>query len=265
LKFSMKKGFHMLKSAGLFALPLFAMMLSAQGPPPGGPRGFGPRFGMMSAGPGSRTPVTGAPYSGVQSTQSQQTLGDGNQITRQEESKVYRDTQGRVRIEHAMHHSMSANGQTARTVITIFDPVGGYSYMLDPTAMTGVKTPLPPANSGNAGGHPGHGPGANGAQIQKDDLGTQTINGLSATGTRITETIPAGAMGNQQPLQIVRETWISTDLKVPISIKTSDPRFGNVTMQLTNIVRAEPDAALFQVPSGYTVTAKTREGGRWRQ
>jgi hypothetical protein len=222
---------------------------------------------MMSAGPGSRTPVTGAPYSGVQSTQNQQTLADGNQIARQEESKVYRDTQGRVRIEHTMHRSLSANGDTPRTAITIFDPVAGYSYMLDPTAMTAVKTPLPPANSATPGRHQPHGkgPGANGAQIQKEDLGTQTVNGLLATGTRITETIAAGAMGNQQPLQIVRETWISTDLKVPVSIKTSDPRFGNVTMQLTNIVRAEPDASLFQVPSSYTVTAKTRGEGRWRQ
>src|SRR6185295_2622217 len=121
----MKKGLHMFKSAGLFALTLFALTLPAQGPPPGGPRGFGPRFGMMSAGPGSRTPVTGAPYSGVQSTQSQQTLADGNQIARQEESKVYRDTQGRVRIEHTMHRSLSANGDTPRTAITIFDPVAG--------------------------------------------------------------------------------------------------------------------------------------------
>jgi hypothetical protein len=37
-------------------------------------------------------------------------------------------------------------------------------------------------------------------------------------------------------------------------VKTSDPRFGTTTMQLTNVVRAEPDATLFQVPAGYTVT-----------
>jgi hypothetical protein len=258
----------MYKSASLCALTLFAITLSAQAPGPGGPRGFGPRFGMMSAGPGSRTPVTGAPYSGVQSRQSQQTLADGNQISRQEESKVYRDTQGRVRIEHTPHRSLSANGQTPRTAITIFDPVAGYSYMLDPTAMTAVKTPLPPADSAkaNASGHSPHvrGAAADGAQIQKEDLGTQTIGGLSATGARITETIPAGAMGNQQPLQVVRETWISTELKVPLLIKTSDPRFGNMTMQLTNIVQAEPDASLFQIPSGYTVTAKAAGADRWR-
>ncbi|MCU1274571.1 MAG: hypothetical protein JWO48_2002 [Bryobacterales bacterium] len=258
----------MFKSASLCALTLFAITLSAQAPGPGGPRGFGPRFGMMSAGPGSRTPVTGAPYSGVQSTQSQQTLADGNQIARQEESKVYRDTQGRVRIEHTLHRSWSATGQTPRTAITIFDPVAGYSYMLDPTAMTAVKMPLPPADSANANasGHPhGRGAGANGAQTQKEGLGTQTVNGLSATGTRSTETIPAGAIGNQQPLQIIRETWISTDLKVPVLIKTSDPRFGNMTMQLSNIVQAEPDASLFQIPSGYMVNVKTSGPDRWRR
>jgi len=203
----------------------------------------------------------------VQSTQSQQTLADGNQIARQEESKVYRDTQGRVRIEHTMHRSWSAAGQTPRTAITIFDPVAGYSYMLDPTAMTAVKMPLPPADAANTRGHSPHGrrAGADEAQTQKEDLGPQAVSGLSATGTRITQTIPAGAIGNQQPLEIVRETWISTDLKVPVLIKTSDPRFGNTTMQLTNIVRAEPDPSLFQIPSGYTVDVKTSGAGRWRR
>jgi hypothetical protein len=66
-------------------------------------------------------------------------------------------------------------------------------------------------------------------------------------------------------MQIVREAWVSIDLKVPLLIKSSDPRFGSTVMQLTNIVRAEPDAALFQVPANYTVTAgssrMSRPGG----
>ncbi len=86
-----------------------------------------------------------------------------------------------------------------------------------------------------------------------ENLGTQTINGVTATGTRITHTIPAGAEGNSLPIQIVRETWISDELKVPVLIKHSDPRTGTTTTQLTNIVRAEPDATLFTAPAGYTV------------
>ena len=83
------------------------------------------------------------------------------------------------------------------------------------------------------------------------------INGVSATGTQITETIPAGAIGNAQAIQVVRITWISTELKVPVQIKTTDPRFGNTDMELTNIVQAEPSASLFVVPAGYT----TQQGG----
>jgi hypothetical protein len=35
--------------------------------------------------------------------------------------------------------------------------------------------------------------------------------------------------------------------------RRSDPRTGDTTYRLTNIVRAEPDPALFQVPPGFTV------------
>ena len=40
-------------------------------------------------------------------------------------------------------------------------------------------------------------------------------------------------------------------------IKRSDPRMGKTIFQFTNIQRGEPDAALFQVPSDYTV----KQGG----
>jgi hypothetical protein len=90
-------------------------------------------------------------------------------------------------------------------------------------------------------------------------LGTQVINGVSATGTQLTETIPAGAIGNAQAIQVVRITWISTDLKVPVEIKTTDPRFGNTDMELTNVAQTEPSASLFVVPAGYTIQ---QGGGR---
>ena len=88
----------------------------------------------------------------------------------------------------------------------------------------------------------------------KEDLGTQTLNGVTAAGTRLTRTIAAGAMGNAEPIQIVRETWVSSDLKVPVMVKITDPRFGTTVTQLTNVARSEPDAALFQTPADYTVS-----------
>jgi hypothetical protein len=196
---------------------------------------------MMSMGPGSSPPVIGSPYSALQTIQSQQTLTDGNQINRQEQAKVYRDSQGRVRVEP------TGSGAGVPKVIAIFDPVAGYSHILRPSTMTAISSLLRPHNASR-------GQRQNVSQPQIEDLGIQVIAGLSATGTRTTRTIPAGEIGNQQPIQISRESWVSIDLKVPLLIKTSDPRFGTTTMQLTNIVRAEPDTTLFQVPAAYSVT-----------
>jgi len=239
----------MKRSLRLCMFGLFSLCLAVQAQAPRGEgRGFGPRFGMMSMGPGSRTPVTGAPYSAMQVTVSQQTLADGNQVTRQEQTKVYRDSQGRVRVEH------TGGPQGAQAVTAIFDPVAGVSHILRPSAMTAVTTPMH-AHAAKENAAPRH-QRQDSSQVQTEDLGAQVINGLAATGTRTTRTIPAGEMGNQQPIRIVREAWVSTDLKVPLMIKTSDPRFGTTTMQLTEIVRAEPDASLFQVPAGYKVMSR---------
>jgi hypothetical protein len=84
-------------------------------------------------------------------------------------------------------------------------------------------------------------------------LGVQTIEGVPAKGTRTTTVIPAGAVGNEQPFSIVSEEWFSADLKVLIMTKHADPRSGETTYRLMNILRAEPDASLFELPAGVTV------------
>jgi len=245
--------------AGLFAVAT----LLAQGPPLGrGPGHMGPGGpgGMMGMG---RT-VTGAPYSGLEVTEETQTLASGNVISRKVQANVYRDSSGRVRIERTVPAGHPAPGQTAaqtatRTIVSIHDPVAGISSELDPTAKTARQMTLP-----NRGGNPdfrgggrsarGANSGASDPNVVTTDLGMQTINGVQATGTRVTRTIPAGQIGNAQPIQVVTETWRSADLQIPVMTKRTDPIHGNVVTQLTNITRAEPDPSLFQVPSDYTVT-----------
>jgi hypothetical protein len=271
----------------VFATFLSATLL-AQGPPPGGfggPAGFGgPRapFGIgrgpMGPNLAGRAIVTGAPFSGTETVTHQETLADGNQISHQEQSTLSRDSQGRVRTEHTANAgnastsnstaSSSASGSTGKTLVTIIDPVAGYSYVLNASSMTAMRMAIHvPSNSdqtiagttpqGPQGPRRGNG---NRPAAQRDDLGTQVINGVSATGTRITTTIPAGIIGNQQALQTVREVWIAVDLKIAVLVKSTDPR-GNTIAQLTDIAQGEPDPSLFQVPAGYTVTdAPARRG-----
>ena len=79
------------------------------------------------------------------------------------------------------------------------------------------------------------------------------VNGALAQGTRTTETIPVGKIGNDRPIGIVHERWVSNDLQMMVKSTSSDPRFGDTTYQLTNIVQSAPDPSLFQIPADYTI------------
>jgi len=85
-----------------------------------------------------------------------------------------------------------------------------------------------------------------------------------AQGTRTTETIPAGQIGNQLPIKVVDEVWHSAELQMDVMTTHSDPRSGEVVYKLTNISRANPPRALFEPPADYTVTGPTAGGGGGR-
>lgn len=94
-------------------------------------------------------------------------------------------------------------------------------------------------------------------ETKNEDLGTQNIEGVQAEGTRSTTTIPAGAVGNERPIDIVYERWYSKDLRLIVVSKHNDPRIGEQTYRLTNIRREEPDPKLFAPPTEYRII----EGG----
>ena len=91
------------------------------------------------------------------------------------------------------------------------------------------------------------------AQRKSESLGTQTIEGVTAEGTRATLTIPAGEIGNTLAIEIVDETWYSPELQITVMSIHRDPRSGVTTYRLTNLSRSEPDRSLFEVPADYTV------------
>jgi hypothetical protein len=94
---------------------------------------------------------------------------------------------------------------------------------------------------------------SNGVKPKTESLGTKTIESVQVTGTRSTSTIPAGTIGNDRDLNIIRETWYSPELKLVIQSTQSDPRFGETTYTLKNIQQGSPDVTLFQVPANYTI------------
>lgn len=230
--------------------------------------------------------VKNQPYQAQAVTEVKQTLADGSHIMQTTTATVARDSDGRsVRIQKlgAMGPWKSASTSSqanAHTLTTIFDPVAQTHIDYSSESKVARSLPiLPPLARGETNGSHGFavfaygGPGAGGpgpvttfdfktrtgsaealsADIKTEPLGEKAIDGISVTGTRTTNTIPAGTIGNDKDLVVTRETWYSPDLKLVMQSTQTDPRFGETTYSLTNIQRSEPDPALFQVPAGYTV------------
>lgn len=274
--------------------------IERSGTPPAPGRGEGNSNFVFSEMHFDGKPVKGAPYSAEATSESTQTLADGNRIVHKTKTNIARDSEGRTRRDQTTNAvgPYAVTGETPH-IISIHDPVAGVSYILDTRSKTARKMP---AMHFNFSGQPGtrietrnnvmiienHDSKAgdkattalppvapippmaplpmgaphdffyttqNGKHEppKVEELGTQTIEGVQATGKRTTHTIPAGAIGNEQPINVVDERWYSNELQTVVLSKHSDPRFGETNYRLTNINRSEPAATLFQVPPDYTV------------
>jgi hypothetical protein len=218
--------------------------------------------------------VTGAPFSATAVSETTQTLADGNHISRKTQSNLFRDSQGRVRKEVTFDGfgPLAAAGQP-KSFVLINDPVAGSNFILHSDTKTAEKLGKPFGGKWGAMKETRKNKMASrrqqeiaGGNLKEEDLGTQTISGVVAKGTRVTRTIPAGQVGNEKPITIVHESWYSNDLQMTVMTKHTDPWSGEHTYTLTNIQRSEPAASLFAVPADYTVTqARPRGRGMMRR
>jgi hypothetical protein len=235
-----------------------------------------------------RAGVRNAPFTAEAVTEFTQILGDGNRIERTFTTTVARDSRGRTRREQevAMVGPLAALQDSSPRLVVIIDPEAGLDYTLDEHTKTATKHGGPlqirsrvkAAAGGDVlmvmngpGGIPekpdvihtivnkGVGRGvvyqasAAAAKVSTEQLGSRMIEGVAADGVRTTMTIQAGAVGNVNPIEVVTERWTSKELQMDVLITRRDPRAGDTTYRLTNIIRAEPPADLFVVPHEYTV------------
>lgn len=85
------------------------------------------------------------------------------------------------------------------------------------------------------------------------DLGMRDVAGVRAQGQQRSYAIPAGEIGNRDPITVSSETWTAPDLQILVQQKYSDPRSGELVYRLEGLKRAEPPLSLFSPPSDYTV------------
>src|SRR5262245_7890649 len=84
--------------------------------------------------------VKGAPYSAQGTTTFTQVLADGNRISRQTTSQIYRDSEGRTRREETINAiGPWASGGEAVQIIHINDPGAQTSFTLNPKDKTASK------------------------------------------------------------------------------------------------------------------------------
>lgn len=257
------------------ALLFSGAAMQAQRHGPDGPPPFGAPMELMGfEGMHGGKIVKGAPFSATATSETTSTLQDGSVLHRTSQISMYRDSLGRSRREATFtgFGPLTASGGTKKMVM-ISDPVAGVHFMLDDAQKVAHKSAMHTrgGNAATADSAPQFAGKMQGREqqeeaaglLKKESLGTQTINGVVAEGTRTTHTIPAGQIGNEKPLQVVTERWYSADLQILLKSTRTDPRFGTTTYTVTNLQRTEPAATLFSVPADYTVQAGGRgPGGR---
>lgn len=226
-------------------------------------------------------PVTGEPYQAEKISRSVQTLSDGTVLTHETKGMIARDTDGRIREDLYIVRSGQVNRHETDTNLqsaTVGDPVAHTMLIWTgekPKIAMQMQLPTLPAKpkvmsvGGSLGAVPmpvprGTSNSATGAvpfmpadaikdQMRTEELGKQSLEGVLVTGKRTTTTVPLGKVGNDRPFDVVHEEWRSPELNILIKTIDRDPRTGVQTMELQNLVRTDPDAALFQVPPGYEI------------
>jgi len=272
-----------------FALPVcVCSMLVAQnasGPPQGHCVVSFPFSVMASRSP---SPLINGPFSAEVIFTSDKVLPSGEHLYREAHGKAYRDSQGRRRVEADVPGGSDAEPKAL--VIEIVDPVAGRNITLDSCSMTAevyIRQPapnLPTASAVQPAGAAAEtassvvspaatvapGPDSTGAAPRKglagdavskksassEELGTTETEGMTVSGTKSVLTV-SGPVEKNAPSSTATTTtnveWAAHDMGIVVLREVNDPQLGHAITKLANIIRTEPDPALFQIPSGYRV------------
>ncbi|HWC95397.1 MAG TPA: hypothetical protein VG456_01575 [Candidatus Sulfopaludibacter sp.] len=230
--------------------------------------------------------VKGAPYSADEIHETTQVLADGTRIHNETKTTVYRDSQGRVRRESpgqvmiwdsasSTSYMLNESNQTAQKMKMAVNYVFRHTGPGAPGVAPGGAPEVAPDGANIRVFHFPDGPAMDNQKTmvlrsdeqavsgtfqfrtqtakegKREPLGTQIMEGVACEGSRVTNTIDVGAIGNDRPIQSTEERWYSSDLQVNVMLKRNDPRTGEDTVRLTNVRRIEPDPSLFTVPSNY--------------
>lgn len=197
-------------------------------------------------------PIADAPFMAVINVEHIQIKEDGSEINLKIKEMIARDSQGRVCRDVRPIHSAADAANPRILFLEIYDPKSEVYIFMNAQRhvyWTG-KLAQPPA--GLAAGffydsavdenHPA-------GQFSGDDLGIQTMDGVSVRGVRKVDEITDVACKSASE---TREYWYSDDLHMNLKAKYVVPDEVSQTMTVIQLRRGEADARLFTgpLPSG---------------
>jgi hypothetical protein len=204
------------------------------------------------------------PFSAVIEAENTDTDANGTVIVRLFHTMVARDSQGRIRVDVNLNpEGAPADPRLLQTIVD--DPVRkhtitlfhaqkvaisqstvpprprkspGFPISIEPPILSGIFTPTPQT------------------EIQQEELAPEVLDGMTVRHGRRRQstTYPAQSTGLGHSTTTISDYWFSPELQAFLLVKQVGPDATVHTLQLRDISRLEPAAALFTVPRGYHVS-----------
>jgi hypothetical protein len=211
------------------------------------------------------TPIPNAPFSGAVRVERMDVQPNGNILQLWSDRKIARDNEGRIYNEYRPFVPTTTKTEPDAIMIHLYDPQNRMTEYLYPNQKTYRMMILnrPPAtDTPDDFASPTAAIAPPSEFTRREDLGYRTITGLQVHGVRMTQTLTSAVSGTGQEVRVTNEYWYSEELRLNLETKHNDPRSGSVTMTVTQIDRREPSAALFGVPTGYTMAGVAKPSGK---
>ena len=197
-------------------------------------------------------PIPNAPFTATVSTEWTRQTSDGATIIVKNRRMVARDSQGRVFEERRRFVPVDSNSPSLLSQMDYVDPVRHTRTVCFPaskicdvyyvfSAPDTSSLPVGPLSDRKR-------------YLSRENLGTDTTEGLATVGTRETITTNPSTVGNDREVVSTKEFWYSPKLGINLVVKRFDPLQGTQVFTVSNISELNPDPRLFVVPAAYHVT-----------
>lgn len=205
-------------------------------------------------------PIPNVPFTAVDEVLQTRIDPDGTVVKLSTTREIARDGQGRVYKIARLLRPIAESGTRPVYVMETYDPRTKTYILIYPRSKTYWEGDLDRTPTLLAQEYLYGLPMRDGLPLyrssQEEKLGTRSLLGMSVHGIREVHTFKDGAGKINERLD---EYWYSDDLQLSMVAEDKAPNGSTLKVAITHINLAEPDPALFQLPTGYRQVDRPEE------